>query len=264
MRGAILLVMLIVGAARADSLQLESPSVVILDSATGEALYAKRADEPRAIASMTKIFAAMVLRKHKLDLEGWTEITEEDAKVAEGGAGTRLLQRESFRNLDLLHAMLLVSDNRVPTALARSVKLSPRELLAEMNELAESLGLSHTSFVDTTGIRDNSSTAAEMAIAMRAVLTDPVLARIMRTRYARIVSRSEKLTIDYKSTVLPLWGKGHKIRGGKTGTTEAAGHCMLIGVRVGQRDVVMAFMGGQTANSRFLDYARAVRWLAAR
>src|SRR5512143_2285200 len=139
-RIALVLVMLVAASARADSLQLDSPSVVILDSHTHREVLAKHADEPRAIASMTKIFVALVLRKHRLDLEGWTEITDEDARAAEGGAGTRLLRGESFRNLDLLHAMLLVSDNRVPTALARSVRLSPRELLDEMNALADHLG----------------------------------------------------------------------------------------------------------------------------
>jgi D-alanyl-D-alanine endopeptidase (penicillin-binding protein 7) len=260
-RIALVLVMLVAASAHADSLQLDSPSVVIVDSGTHREVLAKHADEPRAIASMTKIFVALVLRKHHLDLDGWTEITDEDAKAAEGGAGTRLLRGESFRNLDLLHAMLLVSDNRVPTALARSVKLSPRELLEEMNTFAADLGLEHTKFVDTTGIKDNQSTAREMAIAMDLVLHDKVLAKIMRTRYARITSKSEAVTIDYKSTVQPLWTKGVKIRGGKTGTTEAAGHCMLIGAVVHGHDVVMAFLGGESESSRFIDFARAVHWL---
>ena len=244
-----------------ETAELESPSVVILESGSHHELFAKHADDTRAIASMTKIFAALVLRKHKLDLEAWTDITDEDAKIAEGGAPTRLLRGESFRNLDLLHAMLLVSDNRVPSALARSVKLSPQELLDEMNQLAQDMGLEHTKFVDVTGIRDNQSTAREMAIALDAVLADKVLAKIMRTRYARITSKSEALSIDYKSTVLPLWTKGLRIRGGKTGTTDAAGHCMIIGAKIHGHDVVMAFLGGASETSRFTDFAHAVHWL---
>jgi D-alanyl-D-alanine endopeptidase (penicillin-binding protein 7) len=244
-----------------ETAQLESPSVVILDAKTNQELFAKHADDPRAIASMTKIFAALVLRKHDLDLEAWTEINDIDAKTAEGGASTRLLRGESFRNLDLLHAMLLVSDNRVPTALARSVGMSPRTLLDEMNELAQTLGLEHTKFVDVTGIKDNQSTAREMAIVLGVALQDPVLSKIMRTRYARITSKNETVTIDYKSTVVPLWTKGLKIRGGKTGTTDAAGHCMIIGAKVHGREVLMAFLGGESESSRFTDFARAVHWL---
>jgi D-alanyl-D-alanine endopeptidase (penicillin-binding protein 7) len=258
---ALVLVALLAGSAHADRLQLESPSAIAIDSESGATVFDKDADHVRPIASLTKIFVALVLRKHRLDLEGWTEITDEDAKAAEGGAGTRLLRGEAFRNLDLLHAMLLVSDNRVPTALARSVLLSPRELLDEMNALADKLGLEHTRFDDVTGIAGNQSTAHELAIAMREVLKDPVLARIMRTRYARITSKSEAVTIDYKSTVLPLWDRHYKIRGGKTGTTEAAGHCMLIGTTIAGREVTIAFMGGESVNSRFLDFAKLARWL---
>lgn len=258
-------VAVLAGTARAepDAPPLESPSVIVIDSESGTPVFEKDSDRVRPIASLTKIFVALVLRKHRLDLEAWTEITDEDAKAAEGGAGTRLLRGETFRNLDLLHAMLLVSDNRVPTALARSVLLSPRELLDEMNALAEKLGLEHTWFDDVTGIAGNHSTARELAIAMREVLKDPILARIMRTRYARVTSKSEAVTIDFKSTVLPLWNKQFKIKGGKTGTTEGAGHCMLIGTTIDGRAVTMAFMGGKSANSRFLDFARVARWLDA-
>ena len=263
-RAALLTWALLAATARADSLQLESPSVVVIDSESGEILLDKDADTVRPIASLTKLFVALVLRKHRLDLDGWTEITDEDAKLAEGGAGTRLLRRETFRNLDLMHAMLLVSDNRVPSALARSVQLSPRELLDEMNAVARKLGLEHTEFDDITGITGNRSTARELAIAMQHALRDPVLARIMRTRYARITSQSEAVTIDYKSTVLPLWNKQFKIRGGKTGTTESAGHCMAIGAVVDGRAVTMALLGGESANSRFLDFARLARWLGER
>lgn len=258
-RAAVVFLLVLCGSARAAPLRLESPSAIIID-ASGRELYATHADEPRAIASMTKIFAALVVRARGLDLDGWTRITADDARAAEGGAGTYFRQGESYRNLDLLHAMLLVSDNRVPTALARSVGLTPRELLDEMNALAAALGLEHTELVDVTGILGNKSTAREMARALQRALEDPVLAKIMRTRYARIRSSDDRV-IDLKSTVVPLWSKGHRIRGGKTGTTEAAGHCMMIGVEVGERSVTMVFLGGPTRNARFLDYAKAVRWL---
>jgi D-alanyl-D-alanine carboxypeptidase len=261
---AALLILAVTGAvAHAQPLQLDSPSVVVLDAGSAAPVLDKQADSVRPIASLTKIFVALVLRKHRLDLDAWTEITDEDAKLAEGGAGTRLLRGESFKNLDLLHAMLLVSDNRVPSALARSVLLSPAELLAEMNALAAKLGLEHTKFDDITGIAGNQSTARELAVAMQEVLRDAVLARIMRTRYARITSKSEAVTIEYKSTVQPLWNKQFKIRGGKTGTTEGAGHCMLIGATIDGREVTMAFMGGATASSRFLDFAKVAHWLHA-
>jgi D-alanyl-D-alanine endopeptidase (penicillin-binding protein 7) len=260
-RAALAIVMVIATGARAESpqsLQLDAPSVVVVDSA-GATVLDKHGDDVRPIASLTKIFVALVLRERKLDLEGWSRIEGEDIAVAEGGARSALRRGETYRNLDLMHAMLLVSDNRVPTALARSVGLSPTELLDAIQATAARLGLEHTSFEDVTGILGNRSTAREMAIAMREVLADPVLARIMRTRRATIVSKRER-TIEYKSTVPPLW-HGFKIHGGKTGTTEAAGHCMMIGTQLGGRDVTIVMLGGKTAGTRLRDFTKLVRAL---
>lgn len=211
---------------------------------------------------MTKIFVAMALRKRHLDLDRTTTINFDDARASAGGAHTLLLEGETFTNRDLLQAMLLSSDNRTPSALARAVGLSGDELIARIGHLATDLGLSHTKFDDATGIRGNRSTAREMALALRETLRDPVLARIMTTRHATVVSTSARITAHYTSTVQPLWDDRYKILGGKTGHTDAAGYCLLIEVELDHRPIVMAFLGGATSDARFADFARLVRWLA--
>jgi len=243
--------------------ELASPSAVVLDAATGDELYAKHADAVRPIASMTKIFVAIAVRRRHLALDRWTEIMFDDAKASVGGAPTALVEGEAFRNRDLLYAMLLSSDNRVPSALARSVGLSNDELIAQLGRLAGDLGLLHTRFDDATGILGNESTAREMALALRETLRDPLLARIMTTRRARVVSRSEAVAASYTSTVQPLWDDRYKILGGKTGHTSGAGYCLLISAQLAGRPVVIALLGGKTASARFDDFARLADWLAA-
>jgi D-alanyl-D-alanine carboxypeptidase len=162
-----------------------------------------------------------------------------------------------------MYAMLLSSDNRVPSALARSIGLSIEELIDQLGRLAGDLGLSHTRFDDATGILGNQSTAREMALALRETLLDPLLARVMTMRHARVVSRSEAITASYTSTVQPLWDTHYKILGGKTGHTDGAGYCLLVEAEVARRVVVMAFLGGKTAEARFVDFARVVAWLEA-
>src|SRR5215470_6247256 len=124
-----------------------------------------------------------------LVLDGATEISRVDARFAAGGARTRLDIGQKFRNKDLLRAMLIASDNRAPTALGRAAGMSPDDLVAAMNDLAKHLRLKHTRFTDPTGLRGNVSTAREMAIALRAALTDDVLRTIMRQDAAEIVSK---------------------------------------------------------------------------
>src|SRR2546423_102245 len=136
-----------------DHPSIRSRSAVVLDAATGAEIFSKDADEIRPIASTTKIFVAMAVRK-QLDLDAWTDIGQK------------------FRNKDLLRAMLIASDNRAPTALGRAAGMSPDDLVAAMNAVATRLHLKHTKFTDPTGLRGNVSTAREMAIALRAALGD--------------------------------------------------------------------------------------------
>jgi D-alanyl-D-alanine carboxypeptidase len=86
-RVAVVLLLVVCSAAHARPLQLGSPSAIIVD-ASGRELFATHADEPRPIASLTKIFAALVVRARGLDLNGWTRITADDVRAARGGAGT--------------------------------------------------------------------------------------------------------------------------------------------------------------------------------
>ena len=111
----------------------------------------------------------MAVRKKGLPLEGWTEILRDDARAAKGGSRTRLDIGQSFRNVDLLRAMLMASDNRAPTALGRAAGLDRDALVAAMNAVARDLGLKKTRFTDPSGLRGNVSTAREMGLALRAL-----------------------------------------------------------------------------------------------
>lgn len=246
-----------------DRPAVQSRSAVVLDAATGEEIFGKDADEIRPIASTTKIFVAMAVRKH-LELDGWTEISKVDARYASGGARTRLDIGQKFRNKDLLRAMLIASDNRAPTALGRAAGMSPDDLVAAMNEVARHLHLKHTRFTDPTGLRGNVSTAREMAIALRAALGDEVLRAIMRQDSADIVSRDHYSRIHYGSTNQPLVVGRWNILGGKTGYTRSAGYCFITGARIDDRDVVMAFLGAGGKLTRFDDFNRVASWLGHR
>ncbi len=250
------------GPAFADDLpEIQSKAMVVLDAETGSEIHGKSADAVRPIASTTKIFVAMVVRRHGIALDGWTQITRVDVDAARGGARTRLGFRESFRNRDLLRAMLIASDNRAPTALGRAVGLGPRELVAAMNKLAKELGLARTKFVDPSGLRGNQSTAREMALALRVALDDKVLREIMGTSEATIVSKDRSVRVDYHTTNVPLAASKYRVTGGKTGFTTPAGYCYITGAELAGRKVVIAFLGAPGKMSRFEDFNRVASWL---
>jgi D-alanyl-D-alanine endopeptidase (penicillin-binding protein 7) len=242
--------------------EVKAASAAVIDAATGEVLYGKGIDEVRAIASTTKIFVAMVVRRRGIDLGGVTQITREDFRYARGGAATRLDIRRKFRNLDLLRAMLIASDNRAPTALGRAVGLSTEELIAEMNTLAARLGLKRTRFNHPNGLGGNESTARELALAHREAMKDPVLAEIMATQRVDISTVGPGAAhIRYFNTNGALHSKKYHVTGGKTGFTDAAGYCLVISARIAGRDVVMAFLGAKGKQTRFADFDRLAGWL---
>ena len=242
---------------------LRSKAAVVLDARDRSEIFAKDADEIRPIASTTKIFVAMVVRKRDLDLDAWTKITQADVAEARGGARTRLDRGEAFRNRDLLRAMLIASDNRAPTALGRAVGLDPDELVAAMNKLAKELGLAHTRFTSASGLRGNTSTARELATALAAALADDLLRDIMRTEEVTVRSK-DGARIEYRTTNAPLVEGRYDVIGGKTGYTEAAGYCFVTAARIDRHPVVMAFLGAAGKETRFADFNRIAGWLETR
>ncbi|MDB4964224.1 MAG: peptidase D-alanyl-D-alanine carboxypeptidase 1 [Myxococcales bacterium] len=232
-----------------------------MDAETGAEIFGKDADEIRPIASTTKIYVAMVVRKHGLDLDGWTEITKGDARSARGGARTRLEVGKKFRNRDLLRAMLMASDNRAPTALGRAVGLDVDGLVSAMNKVAKELHLKRTKFTDASGLRGNVSTAREMAVALRAALEDDVLRKIMGEEFAEVISKDRYSKIGYGNTNQPLVAHRYDVIGGKTGYTTAAGYCFITGARFEKREIVMAFLGADGKMTRFGDFNRVASWL---
>jgi D-alanyl-D-alanine endopeptidase (penicillin-binding protein 7) len=244
-----------------DLPEVHSKSAVVIDAQTGAEIFGKGADEIRPIASTTKIFVAMAVRKKGVDLGQYTEITNVDAHAARGGSRTRLEVGEQYRNHDLLRAMLVASDNRAPTALGRAAGMDPEQLVAAMNEIAKDLHLTRTKFTDPTGLRGNVSTARELALALRIALSDDVLREVMAEEHVEVVAKGRRRGIQYGTTNQALLARRFDVIGGKTGYTDAAGYCFVTGARVAGKEVVLAFLGADGKLTRFGDFSRVAGWL---
>lgn len=244
---------------------VQSHAALVMDLETGRMLYGKNPDRVRHIASTGKIFVALVARRKGIDLDAATTITMDDARNARGGSRTQLDVGESYSNLDLMRAMLIASDNRAVTAVARGAGLSPEQLVVELNALARDLGLERTSFTDPTGLNGNVSTAREMAIALRHTLEDPVLAELLATKFASITRLSHKRArvVHYANTNRMLHRERFKTIGGKTGYTRPAGYCLISASRIAGHRLAFIFLGADGELTRFADFNRVWDWMAA-
>ena len=241
-----------------------SRAAVVLELDSGAELYAKDPDAVRPIASVGKLFVALVVRDKQLPLDGKTTITEEDRTFARGSGKARshLYVGRTFTNHDLLRAMLISSDNRAVTAVARGAGLSPDELVAALNAKARALGLARTRFTDPTGLNGNESTPREIAVALRAALADEVIAKVLATPTTVIESvDAKKVKVELVSTDRALRAGKRKILGGKTGYTDEARYCLAIGAELAGRRYGMVFLGAEGELTRFADFGRAAQWI---
>lgn len=252
-----------VAAIKGNQPNVQSLGALVIDLETGHELFARRPDNPRSIASLSKLAATLVVIDRSLDLDGLTTIKKVDCEVAKGGAKSRLLEGMTVSNRDLLHAALLGSDNRAVSALGRAVGLNTSQFTAAMNQKVSSLGLRFTRFREPTGLSaDNQSTPRETIALLRAAMANPVLGPILRRpEYdAHPVSRPP---IHYVNTNRPAARSNVQVLGGKTGYNDSARYCLVIATRIGDRNYAMALLGTEGDLTRFGDVARVADWLVS-
>jgi D-alanyl-D-alanine endopeptidase (penicillin-binding protein 7) len=243
---------------------VQAQGALVIDLEEGEELFARRADEARPIASISKLAAALTIVERGLPLDGLTTVARIDLTVARGGARSRLPPGMTLTNQDLLHAALLGSDNRAVSALGRAVDLDAHALAEAMTATARALGLRETRFVEPTGLSPgNRSTPREIIGLLRAVMDHPVLGPIIqRTEYQAHPVGGQP--IHYINTYRPASRPHTLVLGGKTGFNNAARYCLVLAARVGGRTLGMAFLGTEGELTRFGDVARVSSWVVAR
>lgn len=244
---------------------VQARAAVVVDLENGAELFQKNPDEVRPIASISKLMAAIVVLERSLALDGVTQIIESDRKAARRGARSRLPVGMKLRNIDLLHAALMASDNRAVPALGRAVGLDAAQMALAMTRKAAELKLHNTYFGDPTGLDvHNRSTPREVVKLLQAALKIPLIAEItQRAHYAVTPVDRPNMRIEYTNTDAVARNGRFEVLGGKTGYNDQAGYCLTIAARLpGGRGVAMAFLGAVGKLTRFGDFARTAQWIA--
>ena len=242
---------------------VQSQGCLVMDFDTGQELFARRADQPRSIASISKLASTLTVMDKGLDLDGLTTIKKVDVEMARGGARSRLLEGMTLSNRDLLHAALLGSDNRAVSALGRAAGMNGTQFTAAMNQKVASLGLRYTRFREPTGLSsDNQSTPRETIELLKAAMAHPVLGPVLhREEYdAHPVSRPP---IHYVNTHKPAERSNVQVLGGKTGYNDSARYCLVIAARIAGHNYGMSFLGTEGDLTRFGDVGRVADWIVA-
>lgn len=210
--------------AKGPDLHLSAKSAIVEDG-QGNILFERNPNERLPNASTTKVLTALVTIDNA-GLQDVVSISPYAASMPPVHLGVR--PGETYTVLELLYAMLLCSDNDAAVALAEHVGGSVQHFAEMMNAKALSLGAHDSHFVTPNGLPADGhyTTVHDLALIMRAAAQNPIFVAIAQTQRVNLVwpghhrphhlCNINKLLAKYPVPML-----------GKTGWTNAAGHCYV-------------------------------------
>ena len=264
----VLVLFLSVGFAQAQNpdvrkIALRSASALVQDAETGEIVFGKNADTVTPIASITKLMTAMVILDSGLDLEEQIVLNREDA-IAMKGARSRLRSGLSIARGDLLLLALMASENRAAAALGRTYPGGLEAFVDAMNTKAAAIEMTETRFVEPTGLSPaNVSTASDLARLVRAAHEYPVIREFSTRDRATIKAGWGKRfqSLAYGNTNGLVRSKYWDIELSKTGYISEAGRCLVMHVRLAEKDLIVVLLDSWGKHSRIGDANRIRKWL---
>lgn len=203
--------------------------------ALGGQVFSSPAQRPVPIASLAKVMTAYVT-VHRLDpgahlVVDADDVAETRRRKGRGESVVEVARGEVLDRHQALTAVLLPSANNIAVMLAERVAGTRSGFVALMNDTARDLGMTDTTYTDPSGLQASTvSTAHDQLLLLRAALRSAELTRLMGST----------------SAVLPVAGRVHNTNSrlgrngfvaGKTGSTSAAGGCLVF--RVSRGGLVM-------------------------
>ncbi|HKV47192.1 MAG TPA: serine hydrolase [Candidatus Acidoferrales bacterium] len=239
--------------------KIRAAAAIVFNPSTGVVLWEEHSKEQRSIASLTKLMTSVVFLADDPDMTRVVEVTRPDVTNA---SVTHLRAGDQVELGELLHLMLIASDNGAARVLARTSDGSTPAFVDRMNTMAQFLGLANTHYEDPTGLDANDvSTAYDISHLIAFASSDETIGPIIRT---------EKYDVRTVTRVIPihstnkLLGTGIDVRGGKTGFINKAGYCLATLLQIPQgNQIAVVVLGAGSSSMRFWDTRRLLSWASA-
>jgi D-alanyl-D-alanine carboxypeptidase (penicillin-binding protein 5/6) len=251
---------------------------VIFDKQAGTSIEGNASDQRLEIASTTKMMTAWLVSKfasqHPEVLE--ERVTFSPRADNTPGSSATIRAGESVTVHELLYGLMLPSGNDAATALAEhfgdrlyggaaesAPKNSYEKFAAAMNREASELGMKNTSFRNPHGWphKEHYSSCFDLALLASKLLDSPLLREIVSARQFRCETQSVegyRRALTWKNTNELLGIEGYI--GIKTGTTDAAGACLVsCSVRENQ-ELIVVTLGSSGSAARYADSRNLHRW----
>ena len=212
-------------------------SAALFDVNKTNIIYGKNIHERLAPASLTKVLTAVVALEEG-NLDDIITVTKE-VKITESGATLCGLKEGDTLTLNqALHALLIQSANDAANAIAIHLGGSLEGFAELMNQKAVELGATNSHFVNPHGLSDDDhyTTAYDLYLIFNKAIEYELFREIIHMdKYSTIYQDSvgNEKEMEFSTTNLFLRGDYNSpdkvtVIGGKTGTTNAAGNCLIV------------------------------------
>lgn len=242
-------------AAAATAPRIAAAAAVLLDATTGAVLYAREMHRRRDPASTTKMMTALLALEY-----GNPGDPVRISRRAAGTPGSRMGLRagEVYTLADLLAGLLLSSGNDAAVAIAEHLSGSVEAFAELMNRRARELGMLHTRFRNPHGLTEQGhyTTAYDLALLARRAMEQPLFRDLVCRRSGSVcdVHGARPRVLWNTNALLSMY---ELAEGVKTGTTSAAGRCLVASAsRDGQRLLAVLL----DAPRRFADARDLLEW----
>ncbi len=226
---------------------------ILMEAETGEFLFEKSPDEKLPIASVTKVMTLLLtmeaLENGVITLDDMVTVSERAASM--GGSQAWMEPGETLSVNEMLKAVAVSSCNDGAVALAEHLAGSEEEFVRRMNERAEELGMTNTSFLNCTGLDDDAvhySTARDVALMSRELIS-----------HSKIFDYTTIWTDTIRGGEFGLSNTNKLIRfynganGLKTGSTSKAKFCLSATAERGGMTLIAVVLGSPSSAERFAD-----------
>jgi D-alanyl-D-alanine carboxypeptidase (penicillin-binding protein 5/6) len=230
---------------------LPAKAWLLMDFDSGEVLASANPDEPLPPASLTKMMTSFLveqaLRSGKLKKDDLVTVSQNAWCRGSSTESCMYLPLNSQATvIDILRGIIIQSGNDASKAIAEHMAGSEEGFAKLMNAEAQRLGMTHTNFVNATGLPDpaHKSSARDLAILARAIIRDsadyyPIYAE-REFKYNNIKQGNRNALLYTDPTVDGL----------KTGHTEEAGYCLVTSSKRNGMRLITVILNTNSAQAR--------------
>jgi len=249
----------------------------IADANTGKILWGHEANKSLDMASTTKIMTAYLVLKEAQENPATLEETVTFSARADNTRGSTagIRMGESLPVKELLYGLMLPSGNDASVALAehfggrlpstRKSRTTPSydQFIVHMNQAAGQLAMTKTRFANPHGLTaaGHQTTASDLIRLAHQAMQLPTFRKYVATRQhgCTLIDQSGvQRNVIWKNTNRLLAIEGYL--GVKTGTTTAAGACLVSCAQRGNRQLLMVVLGASSSDARYTDSRNLYRW----